>query len=178
MLAYSTIAHVGFILMGFIAGTREGLEAALFYTITYVLTAAAAFGMILLLSRKGFEAERLEDFKGLNQKSPWFALMMLVVMLSLAGVPPLVGFHAKLFVLGSVIDAGLVWLAAYGVLLAVVGAYYYLRIVWFMYFAEPVDRTPFWAAPDLRWAISVNALALVALGMFPGLLLEICSRVL
>jgi NADH-quinone oxidoreductase subunit N len=177
MLAYSTISHVGFILMGFIAGTREGLEAALFYTITYVLTAAAAFGMILLLSRKGFEAERLDDFRGLNQKSPWFALMMLAVMLSLAGVPPLVGFPAKLFVLGSVVDAGLVWLAAYGVLLAVVGAFYYLRVVWFMYFAEPVDRAPFAPALDLRWAISVNALGLVALGLFPGVLLEVCSRV-
>jgi NADH-quinone oxidoreductase subunit N len=143
-----------------------------------VLTAAAAFGMILLLSRKGFEAERLDDFKGLNQKSPWFALMMLVVMLSLAGVPPLVGFPAKLFVLGSIVDVGLVWLAAYGVLLAVVGAYYYLRIVWFMYFAEPVDRKPFSAAADLRWAISVNALAIVVLGLFPGVLLEVCSRVL
>jgi NADH-quinone oxidoreductase subunit N len=178
MLAYSTISHVGFILMGFIAGTREGLEAALFYTITYVLTAAAAFGMILLLSRKGFEAERLEDFKGLNQKSPWFALMMLVVMLSLAGVPPLVGFPAKLFVLGSIVDVGLVWLAAYGVLFAVVGAYYYLRIVWFMYFAEPVDRVPVSAATDLRWAISMNALVIVVLGLFPGVLLEVCSRVL
>jgi NADH-quinone oxidoreductase subunit N len=178
MLAYSTISHVGFILMGFIAGTREGLEAALFYTITYVLTAAAAFGMILLLSRRGFEAERLDDFKGLNQRSPWFALMMLVVMLSLAGVPPLVGFPAKLFVLGSIVDVGLVWLAVYGVLLAVVGAYYYLRVVWFMYFAEPVDRMPFSAATDLRWALSVNALVIVVLGLFPGVLLEVCSRVL
>jgi NADH-quinone oxidoreductase subunit N len=178
MLAYSTISHVGFILMGFIAGTRDGLQAAMFYTITYVLMAAAAFGMILLLCRKGFEAERLEDFKGLNQRSPWFALMMLLVMLSLAGVPPLVGFWSKLFVLAGLIDAGYVWLAAYGVLLAVVGAYYYLRIVWFMYFAEPIDRAPLAAAPDLRWVISANALALVVLGMFPGVLLEVCSRVL
>jgi NADH-quinone oxidoreductase subunit N len=178
MLAYSTISHVGFIFMGFIAGTRDGLQAAMFYTITYVLMSAAAFGMILLLSRKGFEAERLEDFKGLNQRSPWFALMMLMVMFSLAGVPPLVGFYAKLFVLGALIEAGLVWLAAYGVLLAVVGAFYYLRIVWFMYFAEPVDRAPLVAAPDLRWVISANALALVALGIFPGALLDVCSRVL
>jgi NADH-quinone oxidoreductase subunit N len=178
MLAYSTISHVGFILMGFIAGTRDGLQAAMFYTITYVLMAAAAFGMILLLSRKGFEAERLEDFKGLNQRSPWFALMMLLVMLSLAGVPPLVGFWSKLFVLGGLIDTGYVWLAAYGVLLAVVGAYYYLRIVWFMYFAEPADPAPLSASPDLRWVISANALALVVLGIFPGVLLEVCSRVL
>jgi len=178
MLAYSTISHVGFILMGFIAGTREGLQASMFYTITYVLTAAAAFGMLLLLSRKGFDAERLDDFKGLNQRSPWFAFMMLMIMFSMAGVPPMVGFYAKLFVLGSVIDAGLVWLAAYGVLLAVVGAFYYLRIVWFMYFTEPEDRAPLAAATDLRWVVSANALGLIALGFFPGALLDLCSRVL
>jgi NADH-quinone oxidoreductase subunit N len=178
MLAYSTISHVGFILMGFIAGTRDGLQASMFYTITYVLMAAAAFGMLLLLSRKGFDAERLDDFKGLNQRSPWFAFMMLMIMFSMAGVPPMVGFYAKLFVLGSVIDAGLVWLAAYGVLLAVVGAFYYLRIVWFMYFTEPTDRVPLAAPPDLRWVISANCLALIALGFFPGVLLDLCSRVL
>jgi NADH-quinone oxidoreductase subunit N len=178
MLAYSTISHVGFILMGFIAGTRDGLQASMFYTITYVLMAAAAFGMILVLSRKGFDAERLEDFKGLNQRSPWFAFMMLMIMLSMAGVPPLVGFYAKLFVLGSVIDAGLVWLAGYGVLLAVVGAFYYLRLIWFMYFSEPSDAAPLTAPADLRWVISANSLALIALGFFPGVLLDLCWRVL
>jgi NADH-quinone oxidoreductase subunit N len=178
MLAYSTISHVGFILMGFIAGTRDGLQAAMYYTIAYVLMAAAAFGMILLLSRKGFEAERLEDFKGLNQRSPWFAFLMLVVMFSMAGVPPLIGFYAKLFVLGALVDAGLVWLAVYGVLLAVVGAFYYLRLVWFMYFTDPVDHTPLTAAPEMRWVLSANALALVVLGIFPGVLLDLCSRVL
>jgi NADH-quinone oxidoreductase subunit N len=178
MLAYSTISHVGFILMGFIAGTRDGLQASMFYTITYVLMALAAFGMLLLLSRKGFDAERLDDFKGLNQRSPWFALMMLMIMLSMAGVPPLVGFYAKLFVLGAVIDAGLVWLAAYGVLLAVVGAFYYLRIIWFMYFTEPADRAPLAAPADLRWVISGNCVALIALGFFPGVLLDLCARVL
>jgi NADH-quinone oxidoreductase subunit N len=178
MLAYSTISHVGFILMGFIAGTRDGLQAAMYYTIAYVLMSAAAFSMILLLSRKGFEAERLEDFKGLNQRSPWFAFLMLVIMLSMAGVPPLIGFYAKLFVLGALVDAGLVWLAAYGVLLAVVGAFYYLRLVWFMYFADPVDNTPLAAAAEVRWVLSANALALVVLGIFPGVLLDLCSRVL
>jgi NADH-quinone oxidoreductase subunit N len=178
MLAYSTISHVGFILMGFIAGTRDGLQAAMYYTIAYVLMAAAAFGMILLLSRKGFEAERLDDFKGLNQRSPWFAFLMLVVMFSMAGVPPLIGFYAKLFVLGALVDAGLVWLAVYGVLLAVVGAFYYLRLVWFMYFTDPVDHTPLTAAPEMRWVLSANALALVVLGIFPGVLLDLCSRVL
>jgi NADH-quinone oxidoreductase subunit N len=178
MLAYSTISHVGFILMGFIAGSEAGLEAAMFYTLTYVLMAAAAFGMIIVLSRRGFEAERLEDFKGLNQRSPWFALMMLLIMLSMAGVPPLVGFFAKLAVLSALVDAGLVWLAITGVVLAVVGAFYYLRVIWYMYFADPLDQAPLSSAIDLKLAISVNSLALVALGIFPGYLLTLCALVL
>jgi NADH-quinone oxidoreductase subunit N len=178
MLAYSTISHVGFIFMGFIAGTEDGLSAAMFYTFAYVLMAAAGFGMIILLSRKGFEAERLEDFKGLNARSPWFALVMLMIMFSMAGVPPFVGFYAKLVVLGSVLDAGLVWLAAVGVLFAVIGAYYYIRVVWYMYFADAVDTTPLVAAPDMRIVISVNALGLLVLGLFPGGLLDLCARVL
>jgi NADH-quinone oxidoreductase subunit N len=178
MLAYSTISHVGFIFMGFIAGNDPGLSAAMFYTFAYVLMAAAAFGMVILLSRRGFEAERLEDFKGLNARSPWFALVMLMVMFSMAGVPPFIGFHAKLLVLGSVLDAGLVWLAALGVLFAVIGAYYYIRIVWYMYFAEPTDATPLAAAADMRIVISANALGLLVLGMFPGGLLDLCARVL
>jgi NADH-quinone oxidoreductase subunit N len=178
MLAYSTISHVGFILMGFIAGTDVGVQAAMFYTFAYVLMAAAAFGMIILLSRRGFEAERLEDFKGLNARSPWFAFVMLMIMFSMAGVPPFIGFYAKLVVLGAVLDVGLVWLAAVGVLFAVIGAYYYLRIVWYMYFAEPVDRAPLAAAADMRIAISANGIGLLALGIFPGMLLDLCARVL
>jgi NADH-quinone oxidoreductase subunit N len=178
MLAYSTISHVGFILMGFIAGTEAGVEAAMFYTLTYVLMAAAAFGMIIVLSRRGFEAERLEDFKGLNQRSPWFALMMLLIMLSMAGVPPLVGFFAKLAVLSALVAAGQVWLVILGVVLAVVGAFYYLRIIWFMYFADPVDQAPLSSAGDLKLAISVNSIALLALGLFPGYLLNLCAMVL
>ncbi len=178
MLAYSTISHVGFIFMGFIAGTEQGLSAAMFYTITYVIMVAGAFGMILLLSRRGFEAERLEDFKGLNARSPWFAFVMLMIMFSLAGVPPFVGFYAKLVVLQSVIDVGLVWLAAVGVLFAVVGAFYYLRLVWYMYFEEPEDRAPLGAAPDMRFVISANGLGVLVLGVFPGFLLDLCARVL
>src|SRR5688572_66196 len=178
MLAYSTISHVGFIFMGFIAGNEQGLAAAMFYTFAYVLMAAAAFGMVILLSRRGFEADRLEDFKGLNARSPWFALVMLMTMFSMAGVPPFIGFYAKLVVLGSVLDAGLVWLAALGVLFAVVGAYYYIRIVWYMYFAEPTDATPLAAAADMRIVISANALGLLVLGVFPGGLLDLCARVL
>jgi NADH-quinone oxidoreductase subunit N len=178
MLAYSTISHVGFIFMGFIAGTAEGLSAAMFYTFAYVLMAAAAFGMIILLSRRGFEAERLEDFKGLNARSPWFALVMLMIMFSMAGVPPFIGFYAKLVVLASVLDAGLVWLAAVGVLFAVIGAYYYIRVVWYMYFADAADTTPLAAAADVRIVISANALGLLALGVFPDGLLDLCARVL
>jgi NADH-quinone oxidoreductase subunit N len=178
MLAYSTISHVGFIFMGFIAGNEDGLSAAMFYTFAYVLMAAAAFGMVILLSRRGFEAERLEDFKGLNARSPWFALVMLMIMFSMAGVPPFVGFYAKLVVLGSVLDAGLVWLAAVGMLFAVIGAYYYIRVVWYMYFAEATDTTPLAAAVDMRIVISANALGLLVLGLFPGGLLDLCARVL
>jgi NADH-quinone oxidoreductase subunit N len=178
MLAYSTISHVGFILMGFIAGTTDGVAAAMFYTFAYVLMAAAGFGMIILLSRKGFEAERLEDFKGLNARSPWFALVMLMVMFSMAGVPPFVGFYAKLVVLLAVLNSGLVWLAGLGVFFAVIGAYYYLRVVWYMYFADPVDTTPLSAAADVRIVMSANALGLLVLGVFPGGLLDLCARVL
>jgi len=178
MLGYSTIAHVGFILMGFIAGDETGVANAMYYTIVYVLMATAAFGMIILLSRRGFEAEKLDDFKGLNQRSPWFAFVMLLIMFSMTGVPPLVGFYAKLVVLQSVIEAGLVWLAALGVLFAVIGAFYYLRIVWYMYFAEPAEQTALAAAPDMRIAISVNGLGLLALGLFPGMLLNLCATVL
>jgi NADH-quinone oxidoreductase subunit N len=178
MLGYSTISHVGFILMGFVAGTEEGLQAAMFYTLTYVLMAAAAFGMIIVLSRKGFEAENLEDFKGLNARNPWFALMMMMVMLSMAGVPPFVGFYAKLVVLSSVLDAGLVWLAVAGVMFAVVGAFYYVRIIWYMYFTEPKEAPGLQVPNDLRLVLSANVLGLLALGLFPGALLELCSRVL
>ncbi len=176
MLAYSTISHVGFILMGFVAGAGAGLAAAMFYTVVYSLTAAAAFAMIILLSRKGFEAEKLEDFKGLNTRSPWFAVMMLIVMFSMAGVPPFVGFYAKLVVLSSVIDAGMLWLAIAGVVFAVIGAFYYLRVVWYMYFTEPEDEAPLEADLDLRLVLSGNVLALLVLGLFPGGLLDLCTR--
>ena len=114
----------------------------------------------------------------MNARSPWFALVMLMIMFSMAGVPPFIGFYAKLVVLGSVLDAGLVWLAAVGVLFAVIGAYYYIRVVWYMYFAEPTDATPLAAAADMRIVISANALGLLVLGVFPGGLLDLCARVL
>jgi len=176
MLAYSTISHVGFILLGVLAGTESGIEAALFYTLTYVIMAAAAFGIIILLSRRGFEAEELDDFRGLNARSPWYAALMLVVMFSMAGVPPLVGFYAKLAVLAAVVDVGMVWLAAAGVIFSVIGAFYYLRVVKLVYFDEPADDAPLQAGADLRLVLSLNAVLILGLGLFPEGLLELCVR--
>ncbi|HEX7116250.1 MAG TPA: NADH-quinone oxidoreductase subunit NuoN [Steroidobacter sp.] len=178
MLAYSTISHAGFILLGILAGTNEGYRAAMFYTLSYVIMVLGAFGMILLLSREGFEADRLEDFKGLNRKSPWFAAMMLMVMFSFAGVPPFVGFWAKVAVIGAVLDVGLEWLAALAVLVSVVAAFYYLRVVKLMYFDEPVDALDIQAGGTFRAVLSANGVALLALGVFPSVLLDLCARVL
>jgi len=178
MLAYSTISHVGFILMGILAGTTQGYEAALYYTITYVVMAVGGFGMILLLSRAGFEADRLDDFKGLNARSPWFAAVMLMIMFSMAGVPPFVGFWAKLAVIQAALDVGLLWLAIVAVVFSVVGAYYYLRIVKLMYFDEPLRRDAIEASRSFRFVLSANGLAVLLLGMYPGLLLALCARVI
>jgi NADH-quinone oxidoreductase subunit N len=174
MFAYSTISHVGFILLGILSGTPEGYAGAMFYTITYALMALGGFGMILLLTRQGFEADNLDDFRGLNERSPWFAFMMLLVIFSMAGVPPTVGFYAKLSVLQAVVQVDMVWLAIVAVLFSVVGAFYYLRVVKLMYFDEVEDRSPLQAAPDLRLALSVNALAILVLGLFPGGLMALC----
>ncbi|HEV8332606.1 MAG TPA: NADH-quinone oxidoreductase subunit NuoN [Steroidobacteraceae bacterium] len=178
MLAYSTISHVGFILLGILAGTPEGYRASMFYTLAYVITTVGSFGMILLLSRKGFEADRLEDFKGLNRKSPWFAAIMMMLMFSTAGVPPFIGFWAKLAVIGAVLDVGLVWLAAVAVVLSVVAAYYYLRVVKLMYFDDPTDDHAIEAGGTLRAVLSANGVAVLALGVFPSALIDLCARVL
>jgi NADH-quinone oxidoreductase subunit N len=178
MLAYSTISHVGFILLGIIAGTAAGYSAAMFYSIVYTLMTLGAFGMIILLSRAGFEADRLEDFKGLNERSPWFALMMLIIMFSMAGVPPMVGFHAKLAVLKAVVDVKLVWLAVAAVLFSVIGAFYYLRVVWLMYFEAPQDSTQIKKDLDFRFVLSANGLAVLGLGLYPGALMAWCISAL
>jgi NADH-quinone oxidoreductase subunit N len=178
MLAYSTISHVGFILLGILAGTNEGYRAAMFYTLSYVIMAVGSFGMILLLSRSGFEADRLEDFKGLNRRSPWFAAIMMMLMFSTAGVPPFIGFWAKLAVIGAVLDVGLAWLAAVAVLLSVVAAFYYLRVVKLMYFDDPTDSHAIEAGGTLRTVLSANGVAVLALGVFPSALIDLCARVL
>jgi NADH-quinone oxidoreductase subunit N len=178
MLAYSTISHVGFILLGILAGTTEGYRASMFYTLSYVIMAVGSFGMILLLSRSGFEADRLEDFKGLNRKSPWWAAVMMMLMFSTAGVPPFIGFWAKLAVIGAVLDVGLAWLAAVAVVLSVVAAFYYLRVIKLMYFDDPTDSHAIEAGGTLRAVLSANGVAVLALGVFPSALIDLCARVL
>jgi len=174
MLAYSSIANMGFMLMGFLAANPSGYSAAMFYAIAYVLTSLASFGMIMLLSREGFEADQLADFKGLNKRSPWWAFMMLLVMFSLAGVPPTLGFYAKFVVIQAAVDAGFIWLAVVAVMTSVIGAFYYLRVVKLMYFDDATDTAPIDARADNRWVLSVNGLALLVFGIFPQHLLGIC----
>ena len=175
MLAYSTIAHVGFLLLGVLTGAATGYAASMFYVIVYALMSAGGFGMIILLSRAGFEADNLDDFKGLNERSPWFAAMMAILMFSMAGVPPFIGFWAKFAVLESVVRADMVWLAVVAVIFAIIGAYYYLRIVKLMYFDKAEDSAPLSASTDMKWVMSLNGLAVLALGIFPGALLTLCA---
>jgi len=179
MLAYSAISHVGFLLLGLIAGTTEGYASALFYVITDALTATASFGLIVFMSRSGFEAEEIDDFRGLNQRNSWYALLVLLIMASLAGVPLFVGFLAKLQVLKAAVTAGMLWLAIAAGVFTVIGAFYYLRVIKIVYFDEPVAGTTLSAPKDLpfRLVLSLNALALVGLGIFGGPLMRWCIRV-
>jgi NADH-quinone oxidoreductase subunit N len=183
MLAYSAISHMGFLLLGLLAGVVSGnrlsapdaYSAAMFYAVVYVLMSLGGFGIVVLMSRSGFEADNIADYKGLNQRSPWYAFMMLLVMFSLAGIPPTVGFYAKVVVLDAVIKAGQVWLAVYAVLMALIGAFYYLRVVKVMYFDEPQGAAPpIEAGLEMRVALSANGLAILALGILPGSLLALC----
>lgn len=174
MLGYSTIAHVGFILAAVFCGTEQGYAAALFYTLTYTVMVAGAFGVVILLSRQGFEAENLGDFKGLNARSPWFAMMMLFFMFGLTGVPPWVGFIAKVTAIDAVLTAGFPALAILMVLASVVGAFYYLRVIWYMYFDAAEDRSVFQAGMETRVVLSLNGAAVLLLGVLPGWLLKLC----
>ena len=178
MLGYSTIGHVGFILLAVFCGTGDGYASALFYTLTYVLSAAGAFGVIIVMSRRGYEAELLTDFNGLNERSPWFALMMMFLMFSMAGVPPFVGFFAKLNVISAVLDQGFPELAIIMVLASVIGAYYYLKVIWYMYFESAEDKAVLQASTDTRLLLSVNSVAVLALGIVPGWLMALCIQVL
>ena len=177
MLAYSTISHVGYVLLGILSGTAQGYQASMFYMISYVIVAAGAFGMILLLARQGFEADKITDFRGLNARSPWFAGMMAILMFSLAGLPPFIGFWAKLGVVQAVIG-NYTWLAVVAVLFSVVGAFFYLRIVKLMYFDEPTETTIIGGSVLMRTVLSANALLVFGLGVIPGTLLQLCQRAL
>jgi len=174
MLAYSTISHAGFIFLGILSGTGEGYGAAMFYAIVYALMAAGGFGVLILLGRQGFEVENIEDLKGLNARSSWYAAMMALIMFSMAGVPPTVGFFAKLAVLQAVVNVHMVWLAVVGVSFSVIGAFYYLRIIKLMYFDQPTDTSPLVASGDTHVVLSLNGLAMLLLGMFPASLLSLC----
>ncbi|MCE1181933.1 MAG: NADH-quinone oxidoreductase subunit NuoN [Rhodocyclales bacterium] len=188
MLAYSAISHMGFMLLGIVTGivsidgqlalNQIAYSSSMFYVISYVIMTTGAFGMILMMSKAGFEADQLDDFKGLNKRSPWFAGVMLMLMFSMAGVPFFVGFFAKFSVLQSVVAAGHIWLAIVAVLFSLIGAFYYLRVVKLMYFDAPVDDTPLTAPLDMRILISANGLAVALLGLFPQFIMTLCGYTL
>ncbi len=175
MLAYSTISHVGFIFLGLLAGTQEGYAAAMFYAVVYALMAAGAFGVLVMMSSRGVEVQALDDLKGLARRDGWLAAMMALIMFSMAGVPPAVGFMAKLLVLEAVISVGLVWLAIVAVVFSIVGAFYYLRVIKLIYFDLPATEEPVVADGGARVAITVNGMAILFLGMFPAFLLTLCQ---
>ncbi len=175
MLAYSTISHMGFLLLGLLSGTQEGYAASLFYAIVYAFTGSAAFGMVMFLSKRGFESDQLNDFKGLNQRSPLLALMMLIVMFSMAGVPPTIGFFAKLTVIQAVVNVQLVWVAVVAVLFAVIGAFYYLRVIKLMYFDAPENAEEPEQTGIFRPTLIINCVLLIALIPWVQSLLSICA---
>ncbi len=178
MLAYSAIAHVGFFLLGILSGTAEGYSASLFYILIYAIMSLGAFGMIIFLSRDGFESENIDDLKGLAARSPWFAFVLLLLMFSMAGVPPTVGFYAKFSVLKSIVDIGLVWLAVYAVFFSIIGAFYYLRIIKVVFFEQPDQKPlPLLGAKDVGFILSLNGLSILALGLFPSALMLVCHRI-
>jgi len=174
MFAYSAISHSGYVLFGVLAATQEGYASALYYMLVYSLMSLAAFGLLVLLSRQGLEVENIEDLKGLNRKSPWLAFMMMLVMFSMAGVPPVVGFWAKLLVLKALVDANMITVAVVGLLFAVVGAFYYLRVVKTMYFDAPDNEMPIEIPLANKCVYSLNCLALLYWGLFPAVLITAC----
>jgi NADH-quinone oxidoreductase subunit N len=186
MLAYSTISHMGFILLGLASGSLDGDKqfdtesygSALFYMLTYVLTTLASFGLIMLMTREGHECEEISDLKGLNRRSPWMAALLLVLMCSLAGLPPLVGFDAKLLILQTLLKSDRLWLAVVAVLFSLIGAFYYLRVIKVMYFDEPEAATPTMASVSWvpRGLIILNGLAVLMLGLIPNGLLVLCLQ--
>ena len=177
MLAYSTIAHGGYMLLGFVAATPAGYAAAMFYTIVYAIMTLGAFGLITLLSSKGFEAESISDLKGLNDRNPWLAFVFLLLLFSMAGIPPTVGFFAKVGLLEALVSVHLEWLAAITLILAVIGTYYYLNVIKVMYFDKADNNQAFKLSLDAKWAISLNGLAILYFGLFPSALIQLCRSV-
>jgi NADH-quinone oxidoreductase subunit N len=177
MLAYSTISHMGFFLFGILSGTDVGYSASLFYVLVYATMSAAAFGLILYLSGPGFESDRLEDLRGLSKRSPGISLLFLILMFSMAGVPPTAGFFAKLSVVNALVDADLVWVAVVAVLLAVIGAYYYLRVVKLVYFDPPSVEAGV-DSKGSRYVLAVNVIAIVAILPWIGTLISLCDQVI
>ena len=177
MLAYSSIAHIGYMSLGLLTATPQGYAAATFYMISYAIMGLVAFGMIVILSKAGYEMDTIADFQGLNSRNPWLAFVMLIVMFSLAGIPPLVGFMAKVAVLEALIEVHMIWLAVVALLFAIIGVYYYIRVVKVMYFENPKDQTPVTCPFDVKLIISLNGVLLLALGLFPGLLFNACKAV-
>ncbi len=173
MLAYSTISHIGFIMLGFVTGVITGYAVAVFYVLVYVLTSLAAFGVIILLNKQGFEADKIADYKGLSKHSPWFALMMLLAMLSMAGVPPFIGFYSKFFVLQQIISQGFVIVAIIAVVFAVISAYYYLQVIKAMYFDNSSEAITISAPMDIKLVLSINAVLILVLGLFPDFWLQL-----
>lgn len=183
MLGYSGISHMGFMLLGLMSGVVGGdrhfalnaYSSSMFYVISYVLMSMASFGVILLMSRSGFEAESLDDFRGLNKRNSWFAGVMAMVMFSMAGIPFFIGFFAKFSVLQAVVAAGYIWLAVLAVVMSLIGAFYYLRVVKIMFFDEPADSAPITATIDMRVLLSLNGVAIAALGLMPQTLMSLCA---
>jgi NADH-quinone oxidoreductase subunit N len=173
MLAYSTISHIGFVLMGFVTGVVDGYGAAVFYVLTYILMSLAAFGVIIALNKNGFEADQIADFQGLSKSSPWLALIMLVVMLSMAGVPPFIGFYSKLFILQQVVAEGYVLLAVLAVIFAVISAYYYLQIIKTMYFSDKDKSIVIYAPLDMKVLLSINGILILLVGLMPSFWMEL-----
>lgn len=176
LLAYSTISHMGYALFGMLAANAAGYAAALFYVLIYSLMSVGAFGLLVLMSRSGVEVEMVEDLCGLNKRSPWLAFMMMIILFSMAGVPPTVGFFAKLLVLKSLVDVNLIWVAVLGLVFAVIGSYYYLYIIKVMYFDEAKDKSPVFLPRTAAALFSANALSLLYFGIMPGALIALCIK--
>ena len=176
LLAYSTVSHMGYALLGILAATSTGYAASLFYVVIYGLMSVGAFGLLVLMSRSGFELELVEDLNGLNKRSPWLAFMMMIILFSMAGVPPTVGFFAKLLVLKSLVDVHLTWVAVLGLIFAVVGSYYYLYIIKVMYFDEAKDKSPVFLPKTATALFSANALSLLYFGIMPSALVAACIK--